>query len=263
MKKYILFILVMSVFASCEPIIDRDELPAPLTAAQINEQIQISVTATVADGNQLVLSNKSPFAGKWEHPLGVSLRKNDTIIVLPGKHKIQFTATTGGGLVVIEKEIEVKNITHDLASPLAELIGKKGEGVDWVYATDHPSGNYWGMVAPEDWTEFWWMPDDSGSDFENEFRFAYENGFVFTQDGVKGTFKFLSGSMLMTLTNPHLHLYDVDQGQGEAVMNAGVFQVKVLNENELVLVQKYPVDLGYDWMWRFKRKGYEYPAAEE
>ena len=55
-------------------------------------------------------------------------------------------------------------------------------------------------------------------------------------------------------------MYDLDMGQGKDVMDAGIFQIKLLNENELVLVQKYPAGTGYDWIWRLKRKGYVYPT---
>jgi len=261
MKKYILFIALLSVFASCDPINDRDELSAPLTEAEIKEQVQIEVTASILDGNQIILTNKSKFAGQWVHPFGTSNHKVDTIILFPpAKYKITFIATTDAGLVTVEKEIEVKKITHDLSSPFSDLIGKRGEGVVWVYAKDHPSGSYWGMVADYNWQEFWWMPADTGEKFDNQFRFAYDNGFAFTQDGVKGAFDLDAGSMELTLTNPHLHMYNLDQGQGKAVMDAGKFQLKLLNENEMVLIQKYPAGIGYDWMWRFKRKGYVYPV---
>lgn len=260
MKKYSLFVVLLSVLVSCEPIEDRDELPALLTAEQIKEQVVIDVRATVADGNQLVLENKSAFGGQWNHPFGVSNRKKDTIVVLPGTYTISFIATTDAGLVTVEKEIVVKNITSELMAPYCYLIGKHGEGVTWVYAKDHPSGSFWGMVADYDWEEFWWFPDDTGENFENEFTFAFDNGFAFTQDGVKGTFVFNSGDMELILTNPHLHMDHFDQGQGQEVMDAGKFEVKVLNENEMVLVQKYPAGVGYDWVWRFKRKGYSYPV---
>ncbi|MDD4632756.1 MAG: hypothetical protein PHQ77_10955, partial [Proteiniphilum sp.] len=139
-------------------------------------------------------------------------------------------------------------------------IGNLGQGVTWVYAKDHPTGSFWGMVASYDWEEFWWFPDYTGETFDNEFTFTYDKGFTFIQDGVKGTFKLNPSTMELTLNNPHLHMYDLDMGQGQDVMDAGIFQIKVLNENELVLLQKYPADAGYDWIWRFKRKGYTYPV---
>jgi len=260
MKKQIIFLAILSVFASCEPIDDRDALPAELTAEQIEKQVVIDVRSTDTDGNQIVLENKSKFSGQWNHPFGVSNRKNDTIVVLPGSYTVSFIATTDAGLVTVEKNIVVKKITHELIAPYSYLVGKYGEGVTWVYAKDHPSGNFWGMVADYNWEEFWWFPDNTGESFDNEFTFAFDNGFAFTQDGVKGNFSFDSGSMELTLTDPHLHMDHYDQGQGQAVMDAGKFQVKVINENELVLLQKYPSGIGYDWIWRLKRKGYVYPV---
>lgn len=262
MKKTAIYILLATfILAACEPINTRDELSAPLTEQQIKEQIVIDVRATVPGGNQIIVENKSMYGGRWVFPTGTSNRKTDTIVMFPpGSYTIQFNATADGGIVTVGKEITIEKLTHDLTPPYSYLIGNLGQGVTWVYAKDHPDGSFWGMVADYDWEEFWWFPDYTGEKFDNEFTFTYDNGFTFIQDGVKGTFKLNPSAMELTLTNPHLHMYDLDMGQGKDVMDAGIFQIKLLNENELVLVQKYPAGTGYDWIWRLKRKGYVYPT---
>ena len=262
MKQILIYIISIAlVFVACEPINNRDVLPAPLTEQQIKEQIIIDVTSSVPGGNQIIVHNGSKYHGRWVFPTSTSNKTNDTVVLFPtGTYTIQFNATTDAGIVTVEKTIVVDKITHDLTPPISLLIGPLGEGTTWVYAKDNPTGYFWGMVADYDWEEFWWFPDYTGETFDNEFSFSYENGYTFIQDGVKGTFKFNLATMELTLTNPYLHMsLENDQGQGEEVMKAGKFQIKVLNDNELALLQKFPAGIGYDWIWRLKKKGYTYP----
>lgn len=263
MKKLFLYIFIIAVImASCEPINTRDELSTQFTEQQLKEQIVIDVTASEPGGNQIIVHNNSNFAGRWVFPTGTSNRKTDTIVMFPpGSYTILFNATTDAGIVTVEKKITIDKLTHNLTPPYSYLIGNLGQGVTWVYAKDSPNGNFWGMVADYNWEEFWWFPDYTGESFDNEFTFTYDNGFTFIQDGVKGTFQLNPSTMELTLKNPYLHMYDLDMGQGDEVMYGGKYQIKVLNENELVLLQKYP-GTGYDWIWRFKRKGYVYPTED-
>lgn len=256
MKNSGIYILLLMLFVwGCEPIEVRDKLDAPLTEAQIKEQIKIEVRASEAGGNQIIVENHSNFGGKWILPMGgISNRKIDTIVVFPtGQYEIEFIATTDGGLVPVKQTINIENVTHELNPPYSYLIGKFGEGVTWTYAKEKYPGRFWGMVADYDWEEYWWFPDYTGEEFDNEFVFKYDNGFVFIQDGVEGTFKYDVPSKTMILKDPYLHMYDLDMGQGDDVMYSGLYEVKVLNEDELTLLQKYP-GTGYDWIWRFVRK---------
>lgn len=259
MKTNILYVLILAfVVFACEPIEVRDKLDAPLTEAEISQLIKIDVRASEAGGNQLIVENQSPYSGKWLLPMGgVSNRKIDTLVVFPtGVYEIEFMAATDGGLVSVKKSIDIQNVTHELTPPYSYLIGKFGEGVTWEYDKGNYPGSFWGMVADYNWEEFWWYPDYSGEDFDNEFTFKYDNGFVFIQDGVEGKFNYDVPSKTMTLKDPFLHMYDTGDYGGIPleVAQEGKFEVKVLNENQLVLLQKYPAGYGYDWIWRLKRK---------
>lgn len=258
MKKYSLYsLLLFALFIiGCDPISDHYELSAPLTEQEIEQQItsQLEIVATQQGGNKVVLKNNSRFSGKWTLASKTTNNIIDTIVYFPGNYKVRFDATTDGGIVTVYKNLEIKSFSDPLPPPLSYLMGEFGEGVTWTYATDYPKNNWWGMVDPTNWKVFWWNPNPEGETWNNKFTFKYENGFKFIQDEQEGTFAVNDGKMQITFPDLVLHLAD---GWWNDIKTK-TFDIKVLNENELVLLLEKGPGGGFDWMWRLKREGYNY-----
>jgi|LGOV01.1.fsa_nt_gb hypothetical protein len=154
-------------------------------------------------------------------------------------------------------------------NPLNTLAGEEGEGgKTWVFNQEAPGGNVSYMTANYDWEEFWWNPYDGGvdspelPDFDNDIKFELDGTYTrFASDGSeieKGTYVFNTGNMEITLTDAHIPNYN-DENLDSEVVATNVYQVKILEDNKLLLWQDQsvlnPDDFDYGWAWEFKTKG--------
>ncbi len=267
MKNTILLLFAGAVLFSlaCDPIENREELGVKLSP----DQIDATVTATTSGGNQLILKNSTPgVSGTWDYGIGKSFNQDETIVFpLLGNHTFVFFATTAGGVVQKPIDVTINKIDHAIDANWTNLAGTTLEGKTWVYADDNPDGQgYCYMVANYDLEEFWWFPyeEDPSPDFGAEMTFDLNGGTNYTYTSPSGS---KSSGATFTLDIPKMTLQftganipDYNEENCNPVQTAtGFYTIIKLTEDELFLWQFQDND-DYDWIWRFKRKGYNYPT---
>lgn len=121
---------------------------------------------------------------------------------------------------------------------------------------------HWFLSAPYAWDEIWWLPIADGvvseDGFQSELFFEKIDDKLFltvvnSPGDEPQVSEFLFNPEEMTLTI----VEDIFPGMDHAYKDT--FQIKILNENELVLFQDGAgAAKNTGWTWRFKRKGYKY-----
>lgn len=259
-----LFITLVVVLASCEPLEKSNSLPSLKSQEEVAKEVNLKVENTFPGGNIIALSVDDGIVVHWETE-GIDSFKNQDTIRLRSKGEKTITANilTKGGIVKIPSTIEVTSVPNLVPEPFAFLIDYFGDGKAWVYASDYANGTlHWFLSAPYNWNEVWWAPLADGltskDGLEDELFFEKKgNKFFLTvtphpgAEPIIGEFTFDIEKMLFTVIN--IEFPDMDNAFKDT------FEVKVLNENELVLYQdEAGAARNTGWTWRFKRKGYKY-----
>jgi len=238
---YLFFLAAVSFgFASCNPIEDRDSLPPLKSSEEVAKEVNLKVENTFPGGNIIALSVDDGFVVHWETEGINSFKSKDTIrLRTTGEKTIIANVLTKGGIVRIPSTVEVTSVPNLVPEPLAFLIDYFGDGKTWVYASDYANGTlHWYLSAPYSWEEVWWSPLADG---------------ITSQDGLEDELFFEKKDDKYFLTVINIEFPDMDNAYKD------VFEVKVLNENELVLFQDGAgAARNTGWVWRFKRKGYKY-----
>jgi len=247
MKNIILsiFIGLVVVLSSCNPIEDRFELGDKLPADQID------ATVTSIDGtNMLVLKNNTTSVnGAWDYKFGVSSQVTDTVVVpVVGTYDVTFIATTDGGLVYKDIPVTIESMTHAVPG-YSELTGN-GAGKTWIYDKSDNKYCYLGPNNPAKWESVWWNPGSAG--YENsEITFSIDGAntlYKMTNEGAEETGSFLLDMTSMKLAIVGAHLPDYEY-TGD---NSGVYSISVLSDGSLVLFQGRTAAAGGNgWFWRF------------
>ncbi|WP_016778776.1 hypothetical protein [Anaerophaga thermohalophila] len=267
MKNTVLFIFFFVILlVSCEPIEDRENLPRLESPEEVAQKVNLNVENTFPGGNIIALSVDDGYVVHWETEGIDSFKNKDTIrLRSTGEKEIICNIATKGGTVSISRTVEVTSVPDLVPEPLAFLVDYFGDGRTWVYASDYDDGTlHWYLSAPYDWQELWWAPladgvspEDGGLEDELFFEKIDDKYYLTVtsspgEEPVTGEFFFDEEQMLLTLDG-------VEIPDGDHIYK-NVFEVKVLNENELVLFQdEAGAAQNSGWVWRFKRKGYKYP----
>lgn len=262
---YLFFLAVVSLgLASCDPIEDRDSLPPLKSPEEVANEVNLKVENTFPGGNIIALSVDDGYVVHWETEGIDSFKSKDTIrLRSTGEKTIIANVLTKGGIVSIPSTVEVTSVPNLVPEPLAFLIDYFGDGKTWVYASDYADGTlHWYLSAPYNWEEVWWKPLADGltseDGLEDELFFEKKDDKYYLTvtshpgaEPVTGEFIFDADQMLLTVMD--IEFPDTDHAYKD------VFEVKVLNENELVLFQdEAGAARNTGWVWRFKRKGYKY-----
>lgn len=258
---------MMIFISSCNPIEDRDSLPPVRSAEEVANDINLEVKNVTPGSNKIVLSVSDGNIVEWEVDGIFSFNTTDTVkLTSIGTKDVYCNVVREGGIVRIKKEVEVTILEGLLPDPLSFLVGSFGDGETWVYANDYGNGTlHWYLSSPTDWKEVWWAPIADGANsadgFEDQLFFKRIDGInyleITTTPGAqpkKSEFEFDEDNMTITLKDMDICDYDF-----VFVDNVRVYQIKLLNKNELVLFQDIAgnsKDLG--WVWRFKKKGFRY-----
>ncbi|GET35168.1 hypothetical protein PbJCM13498_40310 [Prolixibacter bellariivorans] len=268
MKKIFIFLFVTMLIASCDPIEDRDSLPVLKSADEVAQEIDLKVESVTPGSNEIAVSVKDGSIVLWKADGLSSFETTDTLkLTSLGKKDIICDVVTDGGTVSIQREVEVTVLEGLVPEPLSYLVGSFGDGVTWVYATDYGDGTqHWYLSSPTNWEELWWSPVADGTNpadggFEDELFFSRADDVntlkITTSPGAEpksSEFEFDADNMTITLKDMDLCDYDY-----VFVPDVRTYEIKLLNENELVLFQDCAgsaKNLG--WVWRFKKKGYRY-----
>ncbi|MFP9114859.1 hypothetical protein ACLI1A_13065 [Flavobacterium sp. RHBU_3] len=165
MFKMIVALLAVGTIVSCDPVEDRDSLPAiTLDASEIN----ISVTIDPSDPNKVIMTNLTedviPY---WNYTnaagddLGHSnLQTTSTVFPFAGTYTVYFTAYTRGGAVAAQPvNITIANNDEDYFSAAEWGYLTNGtEGKTWVLDMDSPIG-WCGLDYPASSGDNWaWFP---------------------------------------------------------------------------------------------------------
>lgn len=170
-------VMAFGMLFSCEPVENRDELPAiNLRAADIN----ISVTQDAQNPNLVTMTNLTddviPY---WSYTdangaeLGHS-NQNQTSATFPfaGTYKVYFTAYTRGGAVAAE--------------PVTVTISQNNEDYfsdpEWGMLTNGVAGKTWvlDMASPVGWAGLDYPYNTAGADYWNWFPDYAGNEWVMT-----------------------------------------------------------------------------------
>lgn len=203
----------------------------------------------IAPGKQIVTSYY-PFAGTYE-----------VICTIYGAGAANVTATTNFTVAQTDPAVSSKPVWKELTGG--------GTGRTWVYNTDPATGTpdycfqtYWDLVEyPEHWKpqNSWGQCVRLTPDINGEMIFDLNNGINYTYHhvaddaGIKGTFILDTDKMTIKVVNPYILDYAIDCTV-PAVTSTGVYDIKLLTDNEMVLWQNQGDGTG--WSWSFKRKGY-------
>ena len=249
MKKLIIyFIAIVFLFSACDPIEKRDEMGAKISPENINATVE-SVTP---GSNTLIVSNTTKgLSGTWFYPGGYSLNQYDTVKVpYGGDVTVTFSATTAGGIV--DKNITVKVTDLEYVPGYFELTDN-GAPKTWVYDEDNEDG-YIYETADYDWEEIWGNPyeDENSPDFGAKMKFDLDGGFNYVlieEDGTETKGSFALNMNKMTLQIIDSHIPDFDENIGEDIASTGLYEVKILEDDKLLMWQ---VGDGDGWAWVFK-----------
>ena len=248
-----LFIGLAAFFTACNPIEDRYEL-GPKTPAD-----KIDVTVTSVDGsNMLILKNNTPeYGGAWDYKFGITTKMIDTVVVpVLGTYDITYIATTDGGLVEKNIPVTIDDMSHYV--PGYYELTDAGKGKTWVYDKNENGAGFCYMTSPKNWKGFWWDPADGCCTYPDEnaaIRFEIDGANTICKfipeegDEIVGSFLLDMNNMTLTIIDTHIPDYN-HPWTDPAVVATGKYQVKVLDDNSLVLFQVH----GTGWVWKFRPK---------
>lgn len=187
-----------------------------------------------------------------------------------GDYTIECTISGEGGKgVTVTKTYNIATTDPAIADlPYWKELTGGGAGKTWVYNTDPATGfpdysfqTYWDLEAyPEHWKpqNSWgqcvrFTPDLGGEmvfDLSGGINYTYHQ--VANNTGIKGTFALDTENMTLKVVNPYILDYAIDCTT-PSVTVLGTYDIKLLNDDEMVLWQHQ--ENGTGWSWSFKRKG--------
>ena len=278
MKKIIniLFgVFSLLLFFSCEP--QTDSVSKEIGAAP--KDAKITVSTPNAWNPVFKASAANGFVYHWDMGNGQTIVPDDAnkgntsgvTAYYPFKGTYTVTCTIyGAGAQKTEAAttFTVAQNDPDIATkPVWKELTGGGTGRTWIYNTDPDTGSpdycyqTTGDLAtyPDNW-----MPSASWGqcilltpDIHGEMIFDLNGGINYTYHhvagdaGVKGTFVLNTAAMTITIKNPYILDHNIDCTQAAATAT-GVYQVKKLTDDEMVLWQNQGDGTG--WGWSFKKK---------
>lgn len=269
MKKIFLALIAGLVLASClDPIEGNDTLGKVFPESEL----QLDIHNIAPGSNRIVMINNTKKVGTyWDYIIGKSTRANDTIdLPFLGEQTITFIGQSEGGAVKTTRKVEINQIDYPLNPMWALLAGDDPEGKTWVWATGNPYPNWagypglFGNGGDDDYIPAWWIV---GADEMNDWGFLYdemtfdlEGGANYTlvqkgKDGT-GTPKTITDSFILDTAKKTLKTGNDTPFLMSQDYCPPPYTIAKLTEDELTLIVTLS---GENYIWMFKRKGYEYP----
>lgn len=269
MKNILLTFLATFMLMSCLSPIEGDET---LGSAFPEKDLDIDVHTITPGSNKIVMINNTKGVGTfWDYIIGKSTRANDTILIpFLGTQTITFTGLSGGEPVVTTRDVEVERIDFPLDEMWSLLAGDDPAGKTWVWATGNPYPNWAGVPGlfgnggDYDDIPAWWVVSaeemNTWGCLYDEMTFDLNKGANFTlvQKGENGTAapttvkdKFILDTSKKTIKTANNTPFLMSQDYCPPP-----YTIAKLTEDELTLIVPLP---GENYIWMFKRKGYEYP----
>ncbi|WP_436415177.1 PKD domain-containing protein [Petrimonas sp.] len=270
MKKITNILLIVSLYClwSCEP--QTDPLgkmgPAPLNPT-------LTVDAKDPYNPVFKASADNGYIYHWDMGNGQFMKPgaNSVTAYYPftGSYNVKVTIF-GEGAQSTSAETTFTVATTDptiTTKPVWKELTGSGKGRTWVYNTDPATGSPdYSYQTTDDLVSEpdGWMPSSSWGqcvqitpDINGEMVFDLNEGINYTyhhvagDTGVKGTFVLDTEKMTITIKNPYILDYNIEC-TSPAVTSTGVYQIKKLTDDEMVLWQNQQDGTG--WSWSFKSK---------
>ncbi len=264
---YGVFLMVLVLmFASCEPIEDRDELSNSFDP----ENIELEVVQATDGGNKLsIRMNTEGVTGYWDYIIDKQYTDRvEVVFPFTGTHTFTYHVTTPymtngtpDETEYIQKSVsvDIAQLDEELPAAYYLLVGDDLGGKTWVFdggpAAD--GGTWWFMSDPANapWSIWWNAAGDCcpPADAAGKMVFDLAGGANYTYyadaagEPVTGsTFKFNSDYSKLTIEGPANLLGSMDGGG-----NAGVFNIVELTSDKMVL---YVPDAAWatGWTWVFR-----------
>jgi len=280
MKKtilYSLFILAIAFYA-CEPIVTRDSIGSPITAADLNVKAT-PIVVNGKNGNMVVLENHSPVLSSWNCGGSTSLKAYDTVMVVKtGAVDVTFIGLNPDGTKITKTfSIQIDALTT-LPIEYKNLFGDISAGVtSKKYVWDETAGAVWGNGGYLGNTSPGWWTNNKASMDSNDPDYGSNGYMVFTLAGMTLKKSNADGTKTQTGT-ASLDLSKIKKDGNGAVWassqittanvsvlcgkqpNAGnapvyVYDVLKLTDTKLVLAFPEPGSgaWGTAWFWMFRK----------
>ncbi len=270
--KYITVILILAVLYSCQPQKDKfGSLGNPPTSGEIkidNSDPYNPVFSAVSEGGFIYLWN----LGNGQTATG---QKVTSYYPFAGDYGISCKISgTGGEGITTTKTFTVDNNDPKVANmPVWKELTGAGAGTTWVYNTDPATGSpdycyqTGNQAELDNWDGNGWQPSWSWGqcvqitpDINGEMVFDLIGGINYTYHhvegdaGVHGTFILNTENMTLTVKNPYILDYNIDCTNPATTIN-GVYEIKLITEDQLILWQDQLDSEETGWGWSFKKKG--------
>jgi len=266
MKKifYILAGVALIFATSCEPQTDDIE---SIGSGPINGII------TINDSNPYkpIFTAKADngFIYHWDFDNGQKGVGNDvtSYFPFPGTYSITCIISGAGGKnVTVSKSFNVSTMDPNVATaPVWKELTGSGSGRTWIYNTDPATGfpdycfqTYWDLANyPNNWKpeNSWGQCVRLTPDLNGKMIFDLNGGINYTyhqntgDTGIMGSFLLDTDNMTITITDPYILDHAVDCTNAEVTLT-GVFDIKLLTDDEMILWQNQQNGTG--WSWSFK-----------
>jgi len=210
MKKYInLLVIALSMFASCEPILDRGGIGDVIAS---EDQLEATVTpvmngtkTTNKNGtkttNKVVVNCTSPVVCQWSNGVKTYNTNNtELLLFIPGSQIVSLKAMTNDGKV-LEKNftVNVEEMTFPVPPEYAYFCGTGEKTWTWAETKCFGNGHAYAWDPVNTYPEWWILsPSDvtsqcSGKGLPNEGAGAT---MTFTLVGMKMSLKDASGNVI-------------------------------------------------------------------
>ena len=211
MKKYInLLVIALSMFASCEPILDRggigdvinsvEQLEATVTPVMNGTKTTNKVVVTKTT-NKVVVNCTSPVVCQWSNGVKTYNTNNtELLLFIPGSQIVSLKAMTNDGKV-LEKNftVNVEEMTFPVPPEYAYFCGTGEKTWTWAETKCFGNGHAYAWDPVNTYPEWWILSPSnvtsqcSGKGLPNEGAGAT---MTFTLVGMKMSLKDASGNVI-------------------------------------------------------------------
>jgi len=255
---YLLLASFMLIFSACDPIVDEENLSDSTNV----DGVQLVATQTPPGGNKVTLKMTTPgITGYWNYNLGQALTNEYTVVYpIPGKSKFTYVGTLGSQFFTKTVDVQIDRLDTPLDPMWYSLVSKNtAAGKTWVFQGVANDDKLWWYMSPPDnpsdgYMTAWWnaggtccAPGDTDGKITFDLNGAANYNYYATKTGTpkKGSFILDVANKKLTITGAPI----LGQDRGNP---AGVYNVAVLTDTELILYLPKTPQGDSGWSWRFK-----------
>jgi len=257
---YLLLVSFMLIFSACEPIVDEVNLSDSTNI----DGVTLVATQTPPGGNKVTLKMTTPgITGYWNFNLGKALTNEVTIVYpIPGKNTFTYVGSLGSQFFTKTIDVQIDRLDTPLEQDWYDLVSNNtATGKTWVFQGAANDDKLWWYMSPPDnpsdgYLTAWWnaggtccAPSDTDGKITFDLNGAANYNYYATKTGTPK-----KGSFILDVANKKLTITGAPILGADRANPAGVYDVAVLTETELILYSaRTPDGDGFTgWSWRFK-----------